>query len=329
MSSTRTRAARSEIDDRLQIVSQEFLSSLQAAGRASSTIRNYERIIFNLKEFLESNHMADDVRLFNKKLIAAYADHVWNELKIEPNGKIEWLARVKILFRWLASNGIILSDPTAVIHLPSIKRRYPVYWTQAEMANFLESITDLADRAMLELLYSSGLRAGEICRLNLSDINFADGTVRILNGKCKKDRMVPVGKTALYYLDRYIQEVRGFHAGALFFHHSTGTPQQPWYLRLVIEKHRSSAHIKKKCLPRTFRHSFAIHLLENGADIRYIAAMMGHEDLGTTQKYTNVVPAELKRAHLKAHPTERRRTDLSYPKPLRKMPHRLPAILQK
>jgi integrase/recombinase XerD len=234
--------------------------------------------------------------------------------------KAAWFARIKIFFRWIAAQGLILIDPTSSIHFPAPKRRkHPVYLTQGEVARLLDSIATntaegLQERTMLELLYSCGLRAGEIYRLTLGDINFADQTVRIIMSKGKKDRMVPVGKTALSWLDRYIQEVHGMRlSGPLFYHPGSKEPLASWYLRRIINTYRAVARLSKPCNPRSFRHSFAIHLLENGAGIRHIQAMLGHSSLKTTQKYTRIVPEELKRAHLRAHPSEKRQGRLNLP----------------
>jgi integrase/recombinase XerD len=229
--------------------------------------------------------------------------------------------RLKVFFRWAAGAGLLLSDPAAALELPKKrKRKHPPYLSQKEMAALLDSIPtqtrqSIRDRATLELLYSTGLRTAELCRLTLSDINFADGTVRVLLGKGGKDRIVPAGKLALSYVDRYLQQARGLWPGPLFAHLQTPKGISGRYLARIIRNAADAAGIRKRCTPRTFRHSFAIHLLERGAGIAHIGAMMGHADLSTTQIYTNIVKAELKRAHLAAHPAERSRCALMTPDP--------------
>jgi integrase/recombinase XerD len=136
--------------------------------------------------------------------------------------------------------------------------------------------------------------------------------------KGKKDRMVPVGRVALEWIDRYVKEVHGLRLSVpLFYHLGNGNPLQPWFLRYLVAKYRNKARIRKRCFPQNFRHSFAIHLLEGGASIRHIQAMLGHADLRTTQKYTRIVPEELKRAHLRAHPSERGKHRLPQVDPVR------------
>jgi integrase/recombinase XerD len=293
-----------------------FLLERQAAGWQPGTLRMYQRVIEDFQEYSGCS----DVRQVSREAVAAYAEEVLSGYPLDGNGRAEWLGRLKTFFRWAVARGGLLVDPAAGLRLPASKRRkYPVYLTQSQMAKLLDGIDTetpegLQDRAMLELLYSSGLRTAEMCNLTGNDINFAEGTVRVLMGKGKKDRMVPVGRVALRFLDRYIGQVRGLHGSEpLFCHPSTGRKIQPWYLRQAVARYAAEV------LPRSFRHSFAIHMLEGGASIRHIQAMMGHASLKTTQKYTHIMPAELKRAHSAAHPVERRRRGFPEVSPVRLM----------
>jgi integrase/recombinase XerD len=127
--------------------------------------------------------------------------------------------------------------------------------------------------------------------------------------------MVPIGNVALHWIDRYVKEVHGLRTSEPLFYQPGGfNPIAGWFVAKIVCKYKSAAHLKNPCNIRSFRHSFAIHLLENGASIRHIQAMMGHASLKTTQKYTRIVPEELKRAHLRAHPAERRQGRLRLPK---------------
>src|SRR5262245_45470449 len=169
-----------------------------------------------------------------------------------------------------------------------------------------ETPQSLRDRAILETRYSAGVRGMECCRLQIGDINFADGTVRIISGKGRKDRIVPIGKIALHFIDRYIKEVRGPGSGGPLFRKLASIgPLSSHQLYLLLDLYRKKAGIQMRLYPHLLRHSFAVHLLENGADIRFIQAMLGHEDLSTTQIYTEVVPFELKRVHGRTHPAEK------------------------
>jgi integrase/recombinase XerD len=162
---------------------------------------------------------------------------------------------------------------------------------------------------MLELLYSTGIRAGELARLSQGDVNFQDGALRVLCGKGAKDRVVPIGKVALHWTAKYLNSRGRLNPNASLF------AIKDWFLHEMIRRYAKAAGIKKKITPHTFRHSFAVHLLENGADIRHIQAMLGHNHLFTTQRYTRVVPLQLQRAHRKSHPSERRSRKFENAKP--------------
>jgi integrase/recombinase XerD len=313
MPSERTGSNRQRIiDPALSELASTYIAERKAAGASPITLHIYRRILNDLRMFLFEKIQSEDIRLIAKQIMHLYIDRVCS-YSFGNEEKRAWIARLQIFFRWLTDCGIILSDPAAAIKMPRAKKRkYPIYLSQHEIANLLDAVPvntpiGLRDRAILELLYSSGLRSGEIIRLTLADINFADGVVRILMSKGKKDRMVPIGKVALHWLDRYVKEVHGLHLSSpLFYHFPDRTPLFYYNLRQIITKYRALAGLKKPCHPRNFRHSFAIHLLENGASIRHIQEMMGHASLKTTQKYTRIVPAELKRMHAAAHPAERK-----------------------
>jgi len=324
MPSARTRAARfQEIDYSLSSFAERFLAELQTAGRSTSTLEKYKLVFTHLAAFLCEQVASDDIRSIRKERLAAYGETVM-QITADSDYKATWLSRLKIFFRWALACGLILSDPAATLAKPAAKKRkHPAYLSKEETANLLDGIATnthegIRDRALMELMYSSGLRAPEVRKLTVNEINFAEHTVTVIKGKGGKDRIVPVGKIALWYLDHYLQTVRGFaRPGPLFYNLHSGKPMARWYLRDIFAKHKQKAGIKKKCHAGIFRHSFAIHLLEGGAGIRYIAEMMGHAKLRTTQIYTQIIPKELKRVHQKSHPSERRRCRLPQVKPTR------------
>lgn len=312
MSSERTGTDRYKIAP----VAEKFLLELQAAGRSDSTLEKYRFLLDHFQNFLRTYQESEDIRQIKKETIRDYAEVVL-DFRADSDYKACWLSRLKTFFRWLQINRLILSDPARELKTPALKiRKHPAYLSRQEIAKLLDSISTktkegLRDRALLELMYSSGLRPNEVRKLNVNDIHFAAQTVTVVEGKGGKDRIVPVGKAALHYLDQYLKRVRGFsRQGPLFYNLNSGKPMKRWYLRDIFAKHKERAGIKKKCHPGIFRHSFAIHLLEGGAGIRQIAEMMGHAKLRTTQIYTHIVPKELKRVHQQAHPGERRRSEL-------------------
>lgn len=314
MPSTGERTDRAEITS-LAGVCLQYLSYLQVVGKCERTLYDYRRTLFDFGAFCKEKLGSDDIRLIHRQLVECYADRVlrW---PFAEKGKNEWLNRLKIFFLWASSTGIILSDPASSLRLRWRKEKsVPVYISQKEMLSLLESTpvktaSDLRDRALQELLYSTGIRSGEVARLNHCDINFAEATVKILLGKGSKDRVVPIGKHAVYWIRRYINEVRGVYPGALFTYLRTPRGVSTQVIGKIIRNAAKRTRLKKRITAHIFRHSFAVHLLEGGADIRHISAMLGHEHLVTTQIYTRVLPRQLQRAHLTSHPAERRRSAL-------------------
>lgn len=294
-----------------------FLKEMQAVGRQETTLRTYRRTLHYFADYAAERRCENDVRAVGSELLKEYRLHVQHKKDISTDTRIRLLLCLKTFYAWLAEQGLVLIDLSAAIRLPKMSgKKLPPYLTQDEVKRFIESPDlqtprGLRDRAILEALYSTGMRVAECCRLQIADINFADGVVRIISGKGKKDRMVPIGSLALHYIDRYFKEVRGPGAGGpLFRRMGTADPVNTGQLYRYMQEYRKKAAITKRMYPHLLRHSFGVHLLENGADIRYIQAMMGHEHLSTTQIYTQVVPFQLKKAHAAAHPAERRRKEL-------------------
>ncbi|KAB2838210.1 tyrosine recombinase, partial [bacterium] len=200
-------------------------------------------------------------------------------------------------------------DPTLKVELPKMGRALPHYLTQEEIESLLaqpDLTTSLGrrDRAMLELLYASGLRVSELVGLASGDVHLDMGFVRVL-GKGSKERLVPVGRSALAYLKEYLELARPTLtkkrlSDALFLSNRGGKMTRQQFF-LLLKGYAKRAGIKKDVSPHKLRHSFATHLLNHGADLRSVQAMLGHADLATTQVYTHVTPERLKAIH-KFHP---------------------------
>ena len=171
----------------------------------------------------------------------------------------------------------------------------------------ISHIMEIRNRAIMELLYSKGMRLDELIRLTVHDINIKDKVVVIRKAKGRKQRVVPVGKSALKYLQEYLDKIRPRHAKRnpterTLFLMNNGQPLSPGTIRQAIRDYRIKAKIKKPVSPHTFRRTCATHLLQNGADIRYVQKLLGHSKLSTTQTYTKVIPIDVKKAHDKYHP---------------------------
>lgn len=294
-----------------------FMQQLQAAGYAESSRSEIARMLKYFRAYARARGRANDVRDVDRQLIADYRKHVLSLKKYSLDYRAGMLIDVRSFFRWLSGEGLILGDPTSTLTLPKMSgRTLPPYLSQEEVKRLIEAAqTDcprgLRDRAILETLYSTGMRQAELRRLAIADINFADGLVRVIQGKGSKDRMVPIGSVALRWIDRYMKEVRGPGAGGpLFRNLETTHPLTSNQIKGILERAKEKAGIKTRIYPHLLRHTFGVHMLEGGADIRLIQAMMGHEHLCTTQIYTLVVPFQLRKAHAESHPAEKRREKL-------------------
>lgn len=219
---------------------------------------------------------------------------------------------LRAFFKWLARQNHILYNPASELDLPRLERRLPKHVLSIREAEAVLAMPDLdtgtgiRDRAILETLYSTGMRRMELIGLHLHDIDVDRGTVMIRQGKGKKDRMVPIGERALQWVAKYRDDVRGELAtgaddGTLFLT-SMGEAFTPNRLTQLARDHVNAAETGKAGACHLFRHTMATLMLENGADIRFIQAMLGHANLETTQIYTQVSIRKLKDIHTATHP---------------------------
>jgi len=217
---------------------------------------------------------------------------------------------LKIFFRFLAAKGIIERDPTEALALPRIERYLPETLNELQVEQFLEKIDTkavhgLRDRAMIELLYASGLRISELASARLENFNFEERMVRV-TGKGNKTRLVPVGRKACEALAAYLSTERPKlvkpRSSSEIFLSERGTKLTTTRIWQIVKKHARRAGLDKNIYPHLLRHSFATHLLSNGADLRIIQEMLGHADISTTQVYTHVDQQRLKAVHRQFHP---------------------------
>ena len=224
------------------------------------------------------------------------------------------LAPLKVWFKWLTYRKYILQDPAAELELPRVGYKLPSVMNRDEAERVLrqpnvEQSLGIRDRAMLEILYSSGLRRMELLHLKLYDVDQKHGLVTVREGKGKRDRVVPIGERALAWLDMYLNTFRPGIAkepdNGIVFLTSKGAPFTPNHLSWLARQYVKSAEIGKGGACHIFRHTMATLMLEGGADIRYIQAMLGHVRLDTTQIYTHVSIRMLKQVHAATHPAAR------------------------
>lgn len=219
---------------------------------------------------------------------------------------------IRAWFKWLARQNFILYNPAADLELPRMEKRLPKHILSVKEAEEVLAVPDLKtstgirDRAMLEVLYSTGMRRMELLHLKVHDIDAERGTVMIRQGKGKKDRMIPIGERAVAWIEKYRDDVRpelatGADEGELFLSH-LGEAFAPNRLTQLVREYIAAADIGKTGSCHLFRHTMATLMLENGADIRFIQAMLGHAELSTTQIYTQVSIRQLKAIHTATHP---------------------------
>jgi integrase/recombinase XerD len=222
------------------------------------------------------------------------------------------LAAIKMLLRFLFAEKTIRKDVASLIESPKKWRNLPITLHYRDVEALLEAPDEageyyLRDKALLELLYATGMRVSEMVDLTLDRLNFAVGYVRVL-GKGRKERIIPMGSAAMAALREYLDVLRpqlvGPHSGDAVLLSRTGRPLDRSAVWRAVRKYAQHAGLKKKVSPHTLRHCFATHLLQGGADLRVVQELLGHADVATTQVYTHVDDARLKSVHQQYHPRQ-------------------------
>lgn len=220
------------------------------------------------------------------------------------------LSALKTFYGYLEREEMIDTNPTVNLDSPKAERRLPGVLSPEDVVRLIETPdvttwTGIRDRAMLEMIYATGLRVSELCHLTINDWWAEPPRVRCI-GKGGKERYVPMGRTALEWLTRYLDSVRprlqSRKSGDVLFVNRRGAPLTRQGFWKILKKYGVQAHIDQVLTPHTMRHSFATHLLENGADLRAVQEMLGHQDISTTQIYTHVSRARLRPVYDQAHP---------------------------
>lgn len=245
------------------------------------------------------------------------AEHVqellkWlNELGISDHSQARILSGIKSFYTYLAIEGEVDQNPAELIESPSLMRRLPEFLSIHEVEQLINAI-DLStkegarNKAILEVLYGCGLRVSELVGLKLSDLYLEIEYIKVI-GKGRKERLVPIGQSAIKHLQHYIKEIRS-HTSIkpgkedYVFINRLGTPLSRVMIFIIIKDLALKAGIKKKISPHTFRHSFATHLIEGGADLRAVQEMLGHENIRTTEIYTHLDRDYLRSVILSFHP---------------------------
>lgn len=287
---------------------EEFLNYLRIEkGLAEGSLRGYAHDIQQFRLFAEE-HGCTSADLLSRGLLENYCMHL-SSLGLAARTIHRKLSPVRTFCRYLVREGYIQADPTDSITRPKLPRRLPKALSVEEVTTLLQyqpedPVAAVRDRAILELMYSSGLRVSEIASLNMEDIDLETRTVRC-RGKGGKDRVVPFGSHAEQALRAYLQTVRPKLAkrptNALFLTR-LGRKFSISGLWRLITKRAKAAGLTKHVSPHTLRHSFATHLLEGGADLRVVQELLGHASIATTEVYTHVTTDHLREVYSASHP---------------------------
>ncbi len=292
-----------------------YLEQLKARNYAEQTV-SYKKM--SLERFALWCGERGIVRLneVTRPVLQRYQRHLYHSQTrggrpLSAAGQVNRLMAVKGLFKFLTRENLLLYNPASELDLPRLEKRLPKDVLTAEEAELVLSQPDVEmpvgvrDRAVLELLYSTGMRRQELVNLERQNIDIARGIVAIRQGKGKKDRFIPIGERALLWLEKYLADVRSGHETTdihTLFLDESGTKLDPHRISRAVRSYVEKSGVNKQGRCHLFRHTMATLMLENGADIRFIQQMLGHAQLSTTEIYTHVSILKLKQVHALTHP---------------------------
>jgi integrase/recombinase XerD len=278
-------------------------------GLAQNTLESYERDLTQYLEFVEKSGM-NQLQDTKKITIQNYLLQL-KKLGRASSSITRSMVSIRSFYQFLVRERMLDLDPSLNMESPRLVKRLPKVLSVQEVDTLLEAPETstpygMRDKAMLELLYATGIRVSELVNLNAGHVNLGMGFVRCI-GKGSKERIIPLGRIAAKWINDYLQVMRhqllreSKADDALFINHlGTRLTRQGFWK--IIKKYGREAHILKEITPHTLRHSFATHLLDNGADLRAVQEMLGHADISTTQIYTHVSKTRLKEVYNRTHP---------------------------
>lgn len=279
---------------------------------ASNTLESYERDLVHYMEYIGRQGI-QSVEDTGKIHIVQYLQEL-EQLGRAPATISRNVVSIRAFYQYLVKDSLIVQDPSLHMETPKLEKRLPKVLTVAEAARLLdapETVTasGMRDKAMLELLYATGIRVSELISLNVEHVNVQLGFIHCI-GKRSKERIIPLGRIAAACLGDYMESTRPLllrhdpTEEALFINHlGTRLTRQGFWK--IMKRYAREAGIDTEITPHTLRHSFATHLLENGADLRSVQEMLGHADISTTQVYAHVTKSRLKEIYDRAHPRAR------------------------
>ena len=284
-----------------------FLEFIENDKKLSdNTLQSYRRDIVQYKNYVEENKInyikvkTDDIKEYLQYL---------HDMNKKSSTISRNLASIRLFYQYLLRNSKVKADPTEGIHSPKIEKRVPSILTAQEVSLLLEQpknidLKGIRDKAMLEFAYATGMRVTEIISLNIEDVNVEEGFVTCKTGS--KQRNIPLGTLSLKALKEYIEDsrpilIKSEKEKALFVNINGKRLTRQGFWK-IVKFYKEQAHITKEITPHVLRHSFATHLLQNGAELKAIQTMLGHSDISSTQVYMQFQDESLKNVYRKAHP---------------------------
>jgi len=294
----------------------KFISYLTVKDYAEETLEKRE---LSLNRFINwcTDRDITDFKLITRPVLESYQRHLYylrkqNGQPLSMATQRAHLSAIRSFFKWLARDNHILYNPAAELELPKRQQKLPRAILSIEDVQLLLSLPDtstpqgIRDRAILETLYSTGIRRRELSLLKVQDVDFKAGTVFIKHAKGGYERLLPIGATALKWIDNYLYDIRPlFVIGPddhILFLTDYGEPFIKTRLSFLVKKYLKKADINKEGAAHLLRHAMATHMLDNGANLRHVQEMLGHQQLNTTQVYTRVAIRKLKEVHANTHP---------------------------
>jgi len=293
----------------MQEVFNRYVNYLEAERNVSPyTVRNYTHDLLDFFQFLKAKEIGS-LKDVDKPVLRDFLSHLMEQGLVKASIARK-LSAIRSFYRYLLREGMVPTSPVATTSSPKLDRRLPSFLTIEEVERLLEAPDlskpdGLRDRALLELLYASGLRVSELVSLNLEQINLNTNEIRVL-GKGAKERVVLIGRPAAEALNVYLSqgrpELSGKKLSNALFLNRYGERLIERRVQRILEKYAIIAGIDKRVHPHLLRHTFATHLLDGGADLRVVQELLGHADLSSTQIYTHVTKSQARKVYLSAHP---------------------------
>ncbi len=294
----------------MNIFLKEYLSVLSLEKNLSgNTVSSYKNDISSFINFASEKNISDPSQITYLDLVDFFKE--LNKLGLSKTSAARYYSSLKGFFKYLFQNNYIKTNPVEKVETPKLSKNLPNVLSFNEIEKILNQPNTkdkfgLRDKAILELFYACGVRISELLNLKISDLFFSEEMIRVL-GKGSKERLIPIGESAVNWITKYLQNSRPLLMKKLksenyVFLNTRGTKLSRMGVWKIVDRYVHEAGIKKEVHPHTFRHSFATHLLEGGADLRAVQEMLGHSDISTTQIYTHIDREYIKQVHKDYHP---------------------------